>query len=79
MEPFKKWLAGKIISTCSANSGSVISSYKRTCFCTFNEAPKKFRFEHPLLNVVEGFPGGPLVKTLRVHCREHGVDPRLGN
>ena len=56
MEPFKKWLAGKITSTFSANSGSVISSYKRTCFCMFNKVPKVFQFELPLLKMVEGLP-----------------------
>ena len=25
------------------------------------------------------FPIGPMVKTLRFHCREHGFDPWLGN
>ena len=25
------------------------------------------------------FPGGPVVKTLRFHCRGHGFDPWLGN
>ena len=25
------------------------------------------------------FPGGPVVKTLRFHCRGHGFDPWSGN
>ena len=25
------------------------------------------------------FPGSPVVKTPRFHCREHGFDPWLGN
>ena len=25
------------------------------------------------------FPGGPVVKTLHFHCREHGLDSWLGN
>ena len=25
------------------------------------------------------FPGGPVVRTLHIHCRGHGCDPWLGN
>ena len=25
------------------------------------------------------FPGGPVVRALRFHCRGHGFDPWLGN
>ena len=27
------------------------------------------------LNGLKDFPGGPVVKTLHFHCREHGFDP----
>ena len=28
---------------------------------------------------VRDFPGGPVVKALRFHCRGHGFDPWSGN
>ena len=28
---------------------------------------------------MRNFPGGPVVKTLHLHCREHGFDPSSGN
>ena len=31
-----------------------------------------------LIKTVKDFPGGPMVKTCRFHCREHGFNPWLG-
>ena len=30
-------------------------------------------------NIMKEFPGGPVVKTWRFHCRGPGFDPWLGN
>jgi len=31
------------------------------------------------INDLGDFSGGPMVKTLHFHCREHRFDPQLGN
>ena len=33
----------------------------------------------PSLNWDEDFPGGPVARTLSVHCRCRGIDPWLGS
>ena len=37
------------------------------------------RFKASLDGGLRDFPGGPVVETLRLHCRGHVFDPWLGN
>ena len=52
-----------------------------TVYCSrslsFSVAGKGLDFYMKCWQLIRDFPGGPVVRTLRFHCRGHGFDPWL--